>query len=472
MFSVAGFADDSPTKANEKVSDFDKSYPATDKKVSINAGENHSVYFFAGFDFKNYKISDPAIAEMMESELSAIRNGVPGRVTKAPGAYTIIGHSQGGLRVLAYASYLKAYDDLEFYKRMLSLPTEVPLSVVPQVAMVLANDGLRKEFDKQYGEYPKLNAVITISGINKGLKALEGDFPAVRARVLTRTDVLWRGFLAAINGHPLLNINGPKSSAGAVDFFAKNFLPEGIKGYIRPILDSSYGGITANALGMYQIGDMVPGNGLIKNNIVESVQRTVAVQTGIKTELTLKWEGDVPHVRFNTGRTYTYYAASQDVPKFDVNLPVGYIVGLNNSPLSLAGNYESTIRTTSDVLKVAFIGVETWHIALSVGIIGLFNHSVRYAQDASKAWHLCKNLESELRDMLLCKEGDGLAAKESQYIPSTYRLSDGTVVRQKVLGDSPDGVTTISESHLNIVEKQKTFTYISSMIEQAKLMSR
>jgi hypothetical protein len=85
-----------------KVSDFPNSVA---KEFTDNLGDNFAFYF-GGFDFKNYKLGDPNLTAITNAEYNVIKNWDYGE-SEAPTSYTVIGHSQGGLRALAYATTFK-----------------------------------------------------------------------------------------------------------------------------------------------------------------------------------------------------------------------------------------------------------------------------------------------------------------------------------------------------------------------------
>ena len=91
--------------------------------------------FFEGFDFNGYKAESDGIEPMLEKTLELLQKyyGKNGEVA-ANHPFVFVGHSQGGLRALAMSTYLKK-NDKELYKQ--------------------------------------LRGVVTLSGIDQGLKLLE-----------------------------------------------------------------------------------------------------------------------------------------------------------------------------------------------------------------------------------------------------------------------------------------------------------
>ena len=91
--------------------------------------------FFEGFDFNGYKAESDGIEPMLEKTLELLQKyyGKNGEVA-ANHPFVFVGHSQGGLRALTMSTYLKK-NDKELYKQ--------------------------------------LKGVVTLSGIDQGLKFLE-----------------------------------------------------------------------------------------------------------------------------------------------------------------------------------------------------------------------------------------------------------------------------------------------------------
>lgn len=133
---------------------------------------------FEGFDFSNYKPSPIGVDARVKAEVNHVI--AQDKAAGKSGTYGIVGHSQGGLRVLAYATELKKQN--------------------------------KKEYDR-------LDAVITVSGIDKGLKALSGGFPSVKSRLMSDVNTLLGGFrsMVGVFDHPFtalagLIIDGPMKS--------------------------------------------------------------------------------------------------------------------------------------------------------------------------------------------------------------------------------------------------------------------
>jgi hypothetical protein len=202
VIAGAGF-----TQAKEptfKISDF-----SADMKTAYGNG-----YWLDGFDFEGYNSAYPTLEQMTKAEVGAVKNG--NTVTKAAGPYTIIGYSQGGLRALAYATALK----------------------------------------KSYpADFKNLQSVITVSGIDQGMQALENDLPGIRARILDRVRTIEGGIgvIASVISAGQLTVDatrllgkitsftliGQSFNNALLDFVAAA-LPDDFQGYISPVLRSPF----------------------------------------------------------------------------------------------------------------------------------------------------------------------------------------------------------------------------------------
>ena len=104
---------------------------------TYNAGvAGVTTYAFYGFDFEGYKASPLGLDAIVKNEHEFVKK-------KEAHDFAVVGHSQGGLRALAFATYLQNND-----------------------AAGLNN----------------LQAVVTVSGIDQGIKALDGGLPVANAR--------------------------------------------------------------------------------------------------------------------------------------------------------------------------------------------------------------------------------------------------------------------------------------------------
>jgi pimeloyl-ACP methyl ester carboxylesterase len=408
------------------------------KKIKNYTLVNRTAFYLEGFDFANYKASDPTLEVLTDAEILAVRNGVSGRVTKASGAYSIIGHSQGGLRALGYITRLK----------------------------------------NQYGSASlnNIDAVVTISGIDQGLKALEGSpnsLSAFKVRVRDKINIVGNGFLAAagvfdftpnfgtipIGFLPLRNTasNVVDTSFGIVQFVVpKQFRPFVVEAWVS-------GNVP-------QINGMTPQSTYITNNVVQTTVHYYKVKTG--TQLTSEWRYKtvlgikVWYLWVGYVDVYSTYSMNEATPKFDINVPVGFIVGTDSRTLSMGDN-PGQVNEVMRGFETAMGIVEGVHIVKSLLITGLINGSPGYAADANRAKRFFGNIESELNDLKRSTENDGLVAVESQFIPKTFRDPNTGVTRTKlnqVLRGGTNGYQAYPQTH------HKMATYSEAIAEAGQMI--
>ncbi|GHU55686.1 hypothetical protein FACS189442_3550 [Spirochaetia bacterium] len=151
---------------------------------------------------------------------------------KSP-SFSFVGHSQGGERSLATAGYLKTHEP---------------------------------------DTYDRLDSIITVSGIDRGLKVLEGGLGAVKSKAQTDVNIAWGGLragLAVFLAAPLANMfPGAPNINNGVDFVL-HFIPRNIPYYYivlalkHPDTDK-----------LQELHDMVPGSPFIRKNVVDIRERT------------------------------------------------------------------------------------------------------------------------------------------------------------------------------------------------------
>ena len=393
-------------------------YPAPDKKIEDFAAykakkinpSNYDVgtenaYFLSGFSFNGYNKTYPSLETMTKAEVKAVVTGVKedGKtIKKAPDSgYGIIGHSQGGLRALAYATHLRS--------------------------------------DYSAEEYKKLKAVVTVSGIDRGMQALDNDLFGVRVRVYEKADVLWGGIQAVnepafVTGIVLAGALGiilgavdPTQgilsgivtataiggmSLGALMIAAIppymaidiviNFLPEGYMGYIRP----AFSDVTKNAsqLGLQQIDDMRAGSGYMSKYVSTSSTKRYLVSLG---SLYPPWSWE----RIVYLKIPVIIEEHTIDTKFDPNLPVGFIVGTKN--VIDTSKAEDAVK----VMKMAFEVSYYYHVTKCCLGIGLITGSIGHAYNAAMAIDMTNNLHGTICHITQCYDGDGLVARDRQFYP-------------------------------------------------------
>lgn len=397
---------------------------------------------FEGFDFSNYKPSPIGVDARVKAEVNHVI--AEDKAAGKSGTYGIVGHSQGGLRVLAYATELKKQN--------------------------------KKEYDR-------LDAVITVSGIDKGLKALNGGFPSVKSRLMSDVNTLLGGFrsMVGVLDNPfsaLVNLitDGPMkspsdfNSTGVINLVLR-FLPENLSVYLKPALNN------ASPDSMAEIRDMFPRSAFINNYVSKTTEHKYKVQTGtvlaLVTDYFKVFGVKVYYVKLVQKPVYTTFTAYEDKPLFGNEMPVGYIVGLNNNTLSMVDKKtEQTIRDVVDGFKTGFDITYGIHIAKNIFFLGWLSNGIQYANDAKAARDWCKNFDGELNEIKCSPENDGLVAKESQFYPKTFTDPNTKTVRNvhtNVLGKDPKGYVGFPKyNHANIIEAEEVLQKIDEMLFEAK----
>lgn len=397
---------------------------------------------FDGFDFSNYKPSPIGVDARVKAEVNHVIS--QDKAAGKSGNYGIVGHSQGGLRVLAYATELKKQN--------------------------------KKEYDR-------LDAVITVSGIDKGLKALNGGFPSVKSRLMSDVNTLLGGFRSMVGVFTMpdfKNLDNPIgsmdncNSTGVINLVLR-FLPENLSVYLKPALNN------ASPDSMAEIRDMFPRSAFLNNYVSKTTEHKYKVQTGTVLALVTDYFKvlgiKVYYVKLVQKPVYTTFTVYEDKPLFGNEMPVGYIVGLNNNTLSMVDKKtEKDIRNTVDGFKIAFYTTYGIHIAKNIFLGGLLANGIQFANDAKAAGDWCKNFDGELNEIKCSPENDGLVAKESQFYPKTFTDPNTKAVRNvhtNVLGKDAKGYVGYPEyNHANIIEAEKVLKKIDDMLSEAKETGR
>ena len=379
-----------------------------------------TTYAFDGFDFEGYKASKHGLDNIIRAEHKSIKD-VEEEDPDKKGKFAVVGHSQGGLRALAFATYLQN------------------------------NDAARLN---------NLQAVVTVSGIDQGLKALDGGLPAANAKIRRDVEILTDGAYGVLNALPAVDIllSALKSFAG---FDARQFNKfgwwlinlildkhPGLSQWVKPALQATTAAAEQDTLNKYcEIRDMIPRSNFIQQNVIESEPYSYQVQTGTTRHLgwervTNRWGWKYWALRWQYSPVYSTYIGYKHTSKLPENIPIGYIAGTKSNVLSMAGSKEQDIRNGLKWGGRIFAIAEGFHIAKCVRIVGLFTGSPRYAAACVKAREYCWNFDSRVNNLRGSSEHDGLVAKESQYIPKT--------AHKKVLGRTTQGYTTFNYNHAEI----------------------
>ncbi len=356
-----------------------------DKKIY---SEKWPVYKFEGFGFNKYIPSKIGLKDIVKAEYEYIKDKQP------TGNFSIFGHSQGGLRVLAFASYVKK-NDTDMFNR--------------------------------------LKTVISVSGITQGIKALEGGLPAANAKIRRDLDILLDGayglvavfsFVDVLDSIGWLKSETVKGWAEELLFgFLYKAKPE-TKKWLEPALTATSAEKAKEVLeNMGEIRDMIPQSKFIRENVIETDAYMYRVQ--IDTKRTLRWKKVTNRwgwrywaLRWHYTPVYGYAKAYKKTAKFPDETVVGYIVGTKNNALSnFPSDKEKNIRKTFTKAGNLFAAARGIHIAKCVAIYGLFVGSPKYARDCRNARDYCRNIDDRINILLGSDEHDGLVAKTSQYIP-------------------------------------------------------
>jgi hypothetical protein len=382
---------------------------------------NNGYRTFSGFSFDSYKPSDIGLEQKVNAEIQKVI--ADDKTAERTSKYAIVGHSQGGVRALAYAKMLK---------------------------------------EQNPEEYKRLNAVITVSGIDKGLKALNGGFSPFLSRFNEDVGILKDGVVGVISAAPVLSSIAIGAGAIALCKNADEIKAKLIE--FSPILNyvgCAVAGGTENEL--KELYDMMPKSSFINKNVAQTEEVKYKVQTG--TEKVWYWTYKkvlgikIYYFTYRNEPVYKTMTAYKDVPLFDSNLPVGYIVGADNNTIAMSGK-ENEIRKGVEWSKTAFRAAQAIHIAKCIGVVGLLTGSVKFAADCDDAAKWLDDVDGQICDLLGSDDNDGLVAKESQYYPKTFYnpLTKKTEnVHTKVLGDEENGYIEHKEyNHMNIDPSKNT----------------
>ena len=427
---------DNPNSKIYDMKHFDRMDNDGDNKTIQNAFYGKNTYYLKGFDFDNYKSYDPSLSEITAAEINAIINGThKDKVTQATGPYAIIGHSQGGLRALGYIRQLQdTYRDNPEYIN-------------------------------------NIDAVITISGTDQGLKMLNGGLGNFKSNASAKINILGNGMRALSTTFSITNLFGliiPRNSAADAFNIFTHIIPSPLRPYW------AHAWATTNPASVPQLGDMIPiTSSYITHNVVKSVGYNYKVKTG--SDLVSEWRSKkvlfvtVWYLLVGYVDRYAYYTKYEATPQFNNKVPLGFIVGTNSRTLSMADN-EKQIKDILYAAEIAFAVSEGVHIAKCIGILGLFTGSKTYAQDANAAKKMMNNFEGALNDIKQSTENDGLVAVESQYIPQKFTNPNTnvtkTVMQNPVLGRTSYGYVNYNYNHINIEKIPIVFERAASMISE------
>ncbi len=360
-----------------------------DCKISYNA--DAGFWFINGFDFDSYNPGDPSLTELVNNEVNKVRKITNEHPEKYPQKYVVAGHSQGGPSALAFAKILKETSSKE--------------------------------------DFEKLGAVVTVSGIDKGLKALDGGFGPLKSKLYSKAHALWAGFCALFSACPQVEFCGLSLLPLSLDLVLNEVIfpivPEDVEFYLR---EAWYGCDSEN---IQQLYDMMPGSDFIKENVCESKVNYCKYLEKYTDKIVWKsgWLG-IPYFVFEKVPVYKTIAYTSDLAKIPDEVPAAYIVGLNNNSLGMLNTeedpvLEAKIRSCVTELFCLYTMGGVVNMALSVLNAGCLNFPMAAFYTVNtvfcmNAAIMCGDVDGQLNDLLSSSEHDGLVAKESQYIPKTW----------------------------------------------------
>ena len=420
---------------------------------SNGSGVQENVINFTGFPLTSY---DPRpgieVQEIMDESTKVIAESWVGNTAD----YAVVGHSQGGLRALAYANVIK------------------------QKALSETDPEMKAKYENAYEH---LGAVITVSGIDKGIKMLEGGFGVLKSRAMEDVNILYNGLNAVIHNSQILGILTDIGILGAgwitdTNLSDKNevvklclsLIPnEDIRYYISLGMDE------VNPDEMKEIRDMMPYSNFIAENVADIKTITKKVEDG--GEWSVEWRFykigwfKIPYltnVYYPHYKVYTEY--KEDKLKMDEDIPVAYIVGLNNDMCSLFDEdiaakeiRDSTVATLKEIFDTA----EIVHSIKTAFLVGLLTNSINYAKDARRASEWVSNLDGEIYDLIGSDENDCFIAKESQFYS---REAHSKVLTDTSLGYEP--FPEYNHAQINPTENDFVKGKIIELLEKTTVKAR
>ena len=446
LFSAAVAVFAQSKDPNFKISNFDSTMKAT-------SGANG--YFFDGFDFNGYNSTYPTLRQMTAAEVNSVKNGI--KVSKPAGPYTVIGYSQGGLRALAYATALK----------------------------------------KTYpADFKNLQSVITISGINHGMQALEGDLPGIRSRILDEVRTIERGIDSILNMTIFtqipFTIGKVITEATHFIFTGKTFtaafnngllnivaalLPADFSAYVSPAL--RYPSKTASQLQLEQMVEMKPGSQYIKDYVASVNTYKYSVRDGSRLVAEIRYKKilfiTIPYIWIGYVPKYKTVTVNEPVYKFDAKLPLGFIVGTRNS---FKESIPSSVKGVTSGLASACVIARNVHIVKSCLIYGLFLGCPVYAARAEDARKLLSNTDNMVNHITRSYDGDGLVARANQYYPKSF-YNPVSGITKKLLNNVYEsanqrgyGYASVYANHAESKDHSDTKNHIKAISDWSKTIRR
>lgn len=394
--------------------DFNKEFSAELKiaRVKLNQDINDQpvpgYVFFNGFDFENYSSESEGIEKMLEVTLELLQAKY--KESKQP--FVFVGHSQGGLRSLAMSTYLKR-NDPELYKQ--------------------------------------LKGVITLSGIDKGLKLLENNGANFRSALYNDVRILTNGVYGTIKVldfspfNPIADFIFGETIKSAINIssweLASHLLGsvfEKTNGFAYPIMYNREWDSHA------QVRDMVPQSKVIQKYVL--TEQPVYRQHKSEQESYTVWEWRKGWLGIRYPVYVTKYkpkiiVTNNVTMKVDKNLSYTFLAGTNSDTLSLAdSSTASTVKTGLTHARNTFRTAQHLHYAKCAFIFGFFTNSIAYSVDCQKAANWCRDYNSEISELIGDDTHDGLVALSSQYLPTKSlenSIEEKTVLNNALLYKYP-----------------------------------
>lgn len=364
----------------------------------INEQSTTGYIFFEGFDFNGYEAESGGIEPMLAKTLELLKAYYGKNGSVAPNhPFVFVGHSQGGLRALAMSTYLKRKDP-ELYKQ--------------------------------------LRGVITLSGIDKGLKLLEGNGSSFRSHLYNDVRILTNGIAGIVKvfdfvpnipfldflQYELIKIGVNEGAWVLARYVLGNWLDiSNDFGY--PIMHNS------DWDGHAQIRDMVPQSQFIKNYVLTEQTRYMNHKSRTTRTLGVQWRKGWLGIRYPVivwkYRPVVVKTTQSDV-KVDRSLPVMFLAGTKSNALSLASaDIEEKTRNYIHMGGGVFRTAEFAHYLKCAAGIGLFTGSISASIDCNKAANWCFSFDQQIAELIGEKTHDGLVALSSQHLPEYTLIGTG-----------------------------------------------
>jgi len=352
---------------------------AADVEVKVDVqviGDNMKI---GGFDFKNANFSTAinAKAEKIKTDYNHIPNQV------------VLGHSQGGLTALGYIKKEKA----------LAVSQNRPSNV---------------------------KAFISVDSPQVGFAGLDYGYDTLRARVLNAAAVHTNAVGSSLAVIPVVGLLGDAYNSlpttwqlNLIMIFLKD-MP------MHTLIDTVINKSSAAAgTTIQEITDMGRASAYVKANVGYDTVTKVKYQSGTRSYLAVEWRTGLWGIKYavivtRTEPVYSYYDRIDHIATFRNDIPIGHVVGTDNDPLRMTGDFESKARFIKDCVAVGY-GVAG--AANTVMAVVTFPFGTNYyAFNAANCfigldWTL--NYVSKWGDIIGGQANDSFITQGSQVLPGT-----------------------------------------------------